>query len=301
MNCNICPHQCNINRNVSLGRCHSGTIMRVAHVGLHMWEEPIISGSRGSGTIFFAGCNLSCRFCQNYAISHCRASVDSVEVSDTQLGRIMLQLQDNGAHNINLVSPMHYALSIASALQLVKHKLTIPVLYNTNSYELPTTLARLDGLVDIYLQDLKYYSTRLSQQLSGVADYYQVATTAIQCMRAQQPSDIVVDNIMQQGMIIRHLTLPGQRRDTLDVLEYIAHSDKHMYVSIMSQYTPVHHDNVYKYLNNTVTQRQYDSILEYADNLALDHVFSQQLASVGSGYVPNWDIGTVNQYLGENK
>ncbi len=298
MNCNICPHQCNINRSMSLGRCHSGTVMRVSHVGLHMWEEPIISGSRGSGTIFFAGCNLSCRFCQNYAISHSGASVDSIDISTQQLADIMLQLQSNGAHNINLVSPMHYAEPIARALELVKHKLTIPVLYNTNSYELPSTLAKLDGLVDIYLPDLKYYSSKLSQQLSGVADYFDVATTAIQCMRAQQPNDIIVDGIMQQGMIIRHLTLPAQRRDSLDVLEHIAHVDKHMYVSIMSQYTPVKQDSVYNYLNNTVTARQYDSILQYADNLELDNVFSQQLDSVGDKFVPSWNTDTVKQYLG---
>ncbi len=190
-------------------------------------------------------------------------------------------------------------MPIAEALQLFKNKLHIPVLYNTNSYELPTTLALLDGLVDIYLPDLKYYNSTLSQQLSGVADYFTVATRAIECMRAQQPSDIVVDGLMKRGVIVRHLTLPGHRRDSTDVLEYIAQLDKHMYVSIMSQYTPTHVDSVYKYLNNTVSAKQYSSVLEYADMLGLDHVFSQQLDSTGTQYVPSWDCDTVKYYLGD--
>ncbi len=295
MNCTLCPHNCNIDRTVTLGRCHSGSRATVAHVALHRWEEPIISGSRGSGTIFFGGCNLSCRFCQNADISH---SNSGIEVSPAQLATIMVNLQVDGAHNINLVSPMHYTLPIVEALHIAKPMLGIPVVYNTNSYELPSTLVMLEGLVDIYLPDLKYCSSRLSAQLSGVADYYSVATRAIETMRVQQPSDIIVDGLMRRGVIVRHLTLPGQRRDSTDVLEYIASLDRHMYVSIMSQYTPMHHDSVYSFLNNRVTARQYDSILQYADNVGLGHVFSQQLTSASDSYVPQWDSGSVYKYMG---
>lgn len=270
--------------------------MRVAHVAHHMWEEPIISGSRGSGTIFFGGCNLACRYCQNSIISH---SNSGVSITPMELSHIMLSLQQEGVHNINLVSPMHYVLDIVKALELAKPQLHIPVVYNTNSYELPSTLAMLDGLVDIYLADLKYYSSTLSQQLSGVSDYYSVATTAIQAMRSQQPQDIVDSGIMTNGMIVRHLVLPGQRRDSQEVLEYIASIDKHMYVSIMSQYTPVHHDNVYNYLNNHLSSRQYDSVLQYANLLGLDHVFTQELDSAQSTYVPRWSTDSVQRYLGE--
>ncbi len=298
MKCNLCPHQCNIDRHLTTGRCHSGAPASVSHVAVHMWEEPIISGSNGSGAIFFGGCNLACVYCQNANISH---SDNGMALSSSQLADIMLALQDEGVHNINLVSPMHHVHSIVDSLQLVKHRLHIPVVYNTNSYELPSTIAMLDGLVDIYLPDLKYCSSALSAQLSGVVDYYQVATRAIECMRAQQPTDEIIDGIMHKGVIVRHMTLPAHRRDSTDVLEYIAQLDRHMYVSIMSQYTPTKHHSMYTYLNNRVTATQYDNILQYADALHLHNVFSQQLDSADSTYTPQWDMASVVRYLGDNR
>lgn len=298
MNCTLCPHQCNIDRATFHGRCHSGSAVSVAHVGTHMWEEPIISGNSGSGTIFFGGCNLGCRFCQNHDISHANAGV---QLSSRQLADVMLAVGNSGVHNINLVSPMHHVAGIVDALELVKHKLTVPVVYNTNSYELPSTIDMLDGLVDVYLPDLKFYSNSLSMQLCGVDDYFAVASRAISVMRSQQPQDIIVDGIMTSGMIVRHLTLPFCRRDSLEVLEHIAHLDKHMYVSIMSQYTPVVFDQEYNFLNKTVSARQYDSLLQYAVILGLDNVFSQQLDSADNSYVPQWDSNSVYRYMGEKK
>lgn len=294
MLCNLCPRACNVDRASGLGVCKTNEIT-VSRVSLHMWEEPCISGEKGSGTIFFAGCNLHCRFCQNYDIS---VSPHGVEVSAERLADIMLYVQDLGAHNVNLVTPTHFSDKIARALSLCKSKLRIPVVYNTGSYEKVDALERLDGLVDVYLPDLKWCDSDVSALLANAPDYFQTATKAIAEMRRQQPRDVFdQEGLMKNGVIIRHLVLPSFVEDTKRVLDWIAGFDKNAYVSLMAQYFVARRDDKVPALNRKLYKHEYDAARAYFCNVGLSNGYCQDLDSATVDYLPAFDDGGVESVL----
>ncbi|MBO5883008.1 MAG: radical SAM protein [Clostridia bacterium] len=288
--CYLCPRNCGTDRAAGeLGFCREGDSIRIARYSLHMWEEPLISGKRGSGTIFFSGCNLKCEFCQNRVISH-GSKGESISVE--RLCEIMLELQSMGAENINLVTPTHFADKIAEALREVKKDLSIPVVYNTSSYEKVDTLRMLDGLVDIYLPDYKYFSDELALKYSFAKDYRMIAEAAIAEMFRQTGSVLIENGIMKKGIIIRHLVLPSCRRDSIAVLERISEllPKDNILVSVMSQYTPefaIKADTKHKELRRAITSFEYSSVSERAISLGLDGFF-QEKSSATSEYTPDF-------------
>lgn len=289
--CNICPRECSADRGSDKkGFCGEGDTVAVSRIGLHMWEEPSISGTRGSGTIFFRGCNLRCVFCQNKLIS--RGGGAYRELDSKSLAREMLALRDMGAHNINLVTPTHFAPRIAESLSLVKCELGIPVVYNSSGYESVDTLKMLDGLIDIYMPDFKYASAKLSAEYSNAPDYPKVAVAALTEMFRQLGENAFDDEgIMQKGLIVRHLVLPACRADSIAVLDTLCRilpKDKFK-LSLMSQYTPEFAaDCEFKNLHRRVTSFEYDSVLKYAISLGLDGYF-QSRTSANSAYTPDFE------------
>ena len=258
----------------------------VSRVARHDWEEPCISGQKGSGTVFFAGCNLHCRFCQNYDIS---VAPHGVALSPQQLADVFLYVQDMGVANINLVTPTHFADKIVEALSLAKPHLKIPVVYNTGSYEKVEALKQLDGLVDVYMPDLKFCSSEVSRALAGAADYFEVATRAIEEMRRQQPKDVFdADGYMVQGVLVRHLVLPGYHEDSKRILDWIAQFDRDAYVSLMSQYFPARHDGSFPQLNRRLHRHEYESVKDYFFNVGLHNGYCQDVTSATVDYLPNF-------------
>lgn len=289
--CNICPRKCFADRGTDIkGFCGEGEKMAVSRIGLHMWEEPSISGSRGSGTIFFRGCNLRCVFCQNKLIS--RGGGAYRELDSKALAREMLSLRDMGAHNINLVTPTHFATQIAESLTLVKEELGIPVVYNSSGYESVETLRALDGLIDIYLPDFKYASRKLAEDYSNAPDYPKVAEAAVAEMFRQVGANVIdSDGIMRRGVIVRHLVLPSCRADSFDVLDILCRilPKNEFKLSLMSQYTPEFAaDCQFKNLRRRLTSFEYDSVLEYAISLGFDGYF-QNRSSATSAYTPDFE------------
>lgn len=294
MNCNLCPRNCNADRSHRLGVCQTDGIV-LSRVARHDWEEPCISGSRGSGTVFFAGCNLHCRFCQNYDIS---IRPHGASVSSERLADVLLYVQDMGVANINLVTASHVADSVAHALELAKPHLTIPVVYNTSSYEKVQTLRQLDGLVDVYLPDLKFCDRDVSAMMCGAPNYFEVATAAITEMRRQQPQDVFDgDGYITRGVIVRHLVLPSFVEDSKRVLDWLASFDKDIYVSLMSQYFPARQDKAISALNRRLYRHEYDGVQRYFFNVGLHNGFCQDLASATQDYVPTFDNKLVDEVL----
>lgn len=294
MKCTLCPRNCNVDRTVKPGVCLTDGIV-LSRVARHDWEEPCISGDKGSGTVFFAGCNLHCRFCQNYDIS---VQPHGVQVTVRELADIFLYIQDMGWANVNLVTPSHVADKVVGALQLAKPHLTIPVVYNTSSYEKVATLKMLDGLVDVYLPDLKFCSPDVSYQLSGVRDYFQVATQAITEMRRQQPKDVFdSQGYMTSGVIVRHLVLPSFVEDSKQVLDFLAQLDKDIYVSLMSQYFPARQDDKYPQLNRRLYNHEYESVRQYFFNVGLHNGYCQDISSATVDYLPEFSEDTVLEAL----
>lgn len=284
--CNACPRRCGVIRGG--GYCRAPEKFLVSRAALHMYEEPPISGERGSGTIFFGGCNLGCVFCQNKAISRGGAGR---ELDCAQLEREMLSLVEQGAHNINLVTPSHYLLSLVPVLERVKPRLGVPVVCNCGGYESCEALRALEGLVDIYLPDFKYYSSELSARYSHAPDYFEVARAAILEMHRQQPSLVYgEDRMLKRGLVIRHLVLPSCRKDSIAVLEALsemmpAHS---FLLSLMSQYTPEFCDGEkYPELGRRLTGFEYDSVSKRAIELGFDGFF-QDRASASAKYTPEF-------------
>lgn len=294
MICNLCPRNCNIERSVASGVCGArGAVL--SRVALHRWEEPCISGAKGSGTVFFAGCNLKCRFCQNFDIS---AKVHGAEVSPQRLADVFLYVQDIGAANINLVTSAHVSNIVAEALSLAKPKLTVPVVYNTSSYEKVSALKNLEGLVDVYLPDLKFCSSAVAQAMCGAPDYFDIATAAIEEMKRQQPQNIVdSDGYIRNGLIIRHLVLPGFVEDSKLVLDWISELDINSVVSLMSQYFPARADEKYPQLNRRLFKHEYENVCEYFYNLGLNNGYVQDLASATRDYLPEFDDALVQSVL----
>lgn len=296
MNCTNCPRSCNVDRTLRAGFCGTKGIV-LSRVSRHNWEEPCISGAKGSGTVFFAGCNLKCRFCQNYDIS---VAPHGVEVSFKQLAEVFLYLQDEGVANINLVTPSHIADEVAKALELVKHKLRLPVVYNTASYENVSALKKLEGLVDVYLPDLKFCDATVSKTLCGVENYFEVACAAIKEMMRQQPAQVFdADGYIQKGVIIRHLVLPGFTEDSKRILDWIAKQNKNAFVSLMSQYFPARIDAAFPQLNRRLFKHEYQSVLDYFFNVGLHNGFMQDAASATADYLPDFDDKEVKKILKE--
>lgn len=284
--CRICPRNCGADRTKSAGFCGVGEKVKVARAMLHHWEEPVISGERGSGAVFFSGCNLKCCFCQNEEIS--REHLGR-EISIDELSEIFLKLRDMGAENINLVTGSHYVPQIVKALENVKDKLGIPVVYNTGSYEKPETLKMLEGLVDVYLPDLKYMSGELGKKYSNAGDYFTVATNAIAEMK-RQVGDNVYDErgMLKKGIIIRHLIMPGSYKDSIEVLRYISenYDTTKIAVSVMSQYTP-HGVSEYKELNRKIFTMEYQRVMDSAEKFGIEG-FMQDRTSAKSEFTPEF-------------
>ncbi len=290
--CMLCPHKCGVNRYKSVGVCGASNKLKVAYYSLHEWEEPVISGDKGSGTIFFSNCNMKCIYCQNKKIS--TGGYGKV-ISNKRLGEIMLELQERGVHNINLVTPTHYVPQIASVLHKIKDKeLKIPVVYNTSSYENVGTIMMMKGLIDIYLADLKYYDDSLSENYSHCKNYFEIATMAIDEMYRQVGKFVLDENgMMKKGLIVRVLVLPGHVDDSKKIIEYVykTYGDD-VLISIMSQYTPANHC-IYNNLNRKLTKDEYDEIIDYALDLGITRAFMQEGEAAEESFIPNFDKSIV--------
>ena len=289
--CNICPHKCQVNRiKGQVGRCKSGNKVKIALYSIHNFEEPCISGKNGSGTIFFSNCNLNCVFCQNYEISQLG---QGKEFEINGLADIMIKEQEKGVENINLVTPTSYIIQIAESIKIAKDKgLKIPIVYNTNSYENIESLKLLDGLVDIYLPDLKYYYNKLGKRYSNVDNYFEIATNAILEMY-RQVGNVQIDSngILQKGVVIRHLVLPNHIENSKKVLKWIKENlDNKVFVSIMAQYFPTYKAKDIEKINRKLTKKEYQEIMEYVDSIGLDNGYVQELGEHEEEYVPKWNI-----------
>ena len=288
--CSLCPRHCGADRSHTKGFCGGGTLPKLARAALHFWEEPVISGEEGSGTVFFSGCPLQCVFCQNYTIS---SGNFGQEIPVERLAEIFLELQEQGANNINLVTGSHYVPQIIQALNLVKKQLHIPVVYNSSGYETLETLRMLDGYVDIYLPDLKYMDKQRALRYSNAADYVEAATAAVlEMFRQVGPVQYDERGMLKKGLIVRHMVLPNGVEDSIDVLKWIA--DKlplaDILVSIMSQYTPFHRSGDYPEINRRLTQEEYDRVLDALDDLGIENGFCQELSSAKEEYTPSFRL-----------
>jgi len=285
--CNICPRECNVNRNNNeLGFCKCNNEIKIANYSLHMWEEPCISGDVGSGTVFFSYCNLQCIYCQNYEISTLHKGK---VVSINELVDIFLELQDRGALNINLVTPTHYIPLIKEALIIAKDKgLLIPIVYNTSSYEKVDSINSLEGLIDVYLPDLKYYDNELGIKYSKCKDYFEFATKAIDEMYRQVGKTKIVEGIIKKGVIVRHLVLPGHIEDSKKIIKYLYDKYKdNIYISIMNQFTPVN-KVCYPNLNRTLTENEYDEVVNYAYDIGVRNAFIQEGETCLESFIPKF-------------
>lgn len=289
--CTLCPRECGACRRRGPGRCGAGALPRLARAALHRWEEPCISGDdprRGSGTVFFSGCPLGCCFCQNDAIS--RGNFGA-EVTVSRLAKIFLELQDQGAWNINLVSAAQYLPQVIEALDLAGKRLTIPVVYNSGGYEKPESLRLLEGYVDIYLPDLKFYDPALAESCAGAPDYFAVASAAIpEMFRQTGPLDQDQSGMLRRGVMVRHLVLPGQRKDSERLLRWLAGALPvgEIYLSLMSQYTPYRPMPV-KALDRRVATFEYEWVREVADRLGFSG-YGQERTSAKEEYTPPFDL-----------
>ena len=286
-NCTLCPRKCGVDRSKGqLGFCRQPGHIRAARAAAHYWEEPVISGSFGSGAVFFSGCTLQCCFCQNGVITQENLGKD---VSTEHLREIFLRLIDDGVQNINLVTPTHFLPSIIPALS---PKLPVPVVYNCGGYERVETLRELDGLVDIYLPDMKYSDAALAAALSAAPDYVQTAKAAILEMYRQVGPAVIKDDIMTRGMIVRHLVLPGQIDNSLGVLDWFAEEfpQSDVLFSLMSQYVPMGKAKMMPPFDRRVTEEEYDAVLSYLDFLGIENGFTQDFSAASEDYIPDFSF-----------
>ena len=288
--CAICPHNCGINRlNNQIGRCKSKDIVKVALYSTHNFEEPCISGKKGSGTVFFSNCNMNCVFCQNYEISQ---QGKGKEISIKELADIFIKQQEKDVENINLVTPTSYVPQIIEAIKIARgNGLKLPIVYNTNGYEKVETLKMLDGYVDIYLPDFKYSDNELGKRLSKVENYFEIATEALKEMYRQTGKVVFNDEgIMQRGMIIRHLVLPNHILNSRRVLKWINENMHDVYVSVMAQYFPTYKAKEIDDISRKLTKEEYEQIENYLYRLDLENGYIQELGEHEEEYVPNWEF-----------
>ena len=291
--CNLCPRACLIDRTKKPGICGVKDKLVVARAALHYWEEPPISGNTGSGTIFFTGCNLKCIFCQNYDIS---TKLIGQEISVEDFSNICLNLEKQGANNINLVTPTPHIPLIIEGIKLAKEKgLSIPIVYNTSGYETVETIKMLNGIIDIYLPDLKYFNDKYAIKYSHVNDYFKYASAALDEMYKQVGKPrFNKDGIMQKGIIVRHMMLPGLLDDSKEIIKYLYNTYKdNIYISIMNQYTPVKDFKRYKNLNNKVTNQEYDELINYAIDLGIKKAFIQEGETQSESFIPDFSNQTL--------
>lgn len=287
--CTICPHNCGINRtNNQIGRCKSKDTVKIALYSTHNFEEPCISGKKGSGTVFFSNCNMNCVFCQNYEISQ---QGKGKEITIEELAEIFIKQQEKDVENINLVTPTSYVPQIIKAIQIARNKgLKLPIVYNTNGYEKVETLKMLEGYVDIYLPDFKYSDNELAKRLSKVDNYFEIATQALTEMYRQTGKAVFDDRgIMQKGMIIRHLVLPNHILNSRKVLKWINENMHDVYVSVMAQYFPTYKAKDIEDINRKLTKEEYEQIENYLYRLDLENGYIQELGEHEEEYVPKWD------------
>lgn len=290
--CNLCPRNCGVNRYESLGFCKASDKVKVAYYSLHQWEEPVISGINGSGTVFFSNCNLKCIFCQNKKISTLGYGK---EISNERLKEIFLELQAKGAHNINLVTPTHYVPQIVDVLKEAKTVgLNIPIVYNTSSYENVSTIMLLEGIVDVYLADLKYFDDSLGCKYSKCENYFEVAKAAIEAMYEQVGKFEIVDDLMVKGVIVRVLVLPGHADDSKNLIKYLYETyGNNIIISIMNQYTPVEVIDKYPNLNRKVSDEEYEDVIDFAVELGVEMAFIQEGETQDTSFIPDFDDSVI--------
>lgn len=288
--CTICPHRCKVNRlDGQIGRCKCNDKIKIALASIHNYEEPCISGGNGSGTVFFSNCNLSCIYCQNYEISQLGRGKN---ITIAELANTFLELQRKNVNNINLVTPTMYAYQIKEAIKIArKDGLKIPIIYNTNSYENVETIKALNGYIDVYLPDLKYYSNELSNKYSKVDKYFEVATKAIKEMYKQVGTAKFDENgIIQKGVIIRHLILPNHLQNSKHILKWIKENmPDDIYVSVMAQYFPTYKAKQDNLINRKLKAKEYREIEEFLYTLDLKNGYIQEIGEHEEEYVPKWE------------
>lgn len=284
--CDLCPRSCGIDRSLKKGFCGETDKIRIANYQLHHWEEPVISGKNGSGTVFFSGCVLKCVFCQNYEIS---AESKGFEVTPEELGEIFLKLKKMGAENINLVNPTHFVPQIIHALKLVKSDLSIPVVYNSGGYESLETLDALEGFVDIFLPDLKYFDSGISAKYSKAPDYFEKAFAAIRKMAGISGKPVIENGLMKKGTIVRHLVLPNCRKDSIEIVKRLGETFKsdEILISLMSQYTPLFNASRFPEINRRTSTFEYDSVVKAASEYGFEG-FIQERSSASDAYIPKF-------------
>ncbi len=289
--CNMCPHKCNIDREKNKGRCTAGVLPEIGGVSLHMFEEPCISGEHGSGTVFFSKCNLNCVFCQNYEISNLG---NGKAISVDKLADIFIEQQSRKAENINLVSPTIYSEQIIEAIKIARKKgLNIPIIYNSNGYENIDTLKKFNGLIDVYLPDLKYYYDDIASKYSKVNNYFDIATQAIIEMYNQVGAPKFDNNgMIKKGLIIRHLVLPNNIENSKKILEWIKNNiNEEVYISIMTQYFPTYKASNYPEIDRKLTKAEYDEVENYIEKIGIPNGYMQDYSEEDEEqYVPNWNF-----------
>ncbi len=285
--CNLCPRICNVNRYKELGFCRQSNRIKLALAKPFFYEEPPISGTNGSGTIFFTGCNLKCIFCQNYDIS--TKSIGKT-ISIKRLSEIMLELQKKKVHNINLVTPTIYVPQIIKAIKLAKKNgLSIPIIYNSSGYETVETIKMLNGYIDVYLPDLKYFNDEIAIKYSKANNYFKFASEAIDEMIKQVgPCKFDKDGLIRKGVIIRHLLLPNHLDDSKKIIKYLSKYKDDIYISIMNQYTPIRKLK-YEELNHHVDKNDYYNLIDYAVSLNINNAFCQEDETVSESFIPKWN------------
>ena len=287
--CNLCERKCNINRYEKIGVCGANNKLKVARAALHFWEEPCISGDSGSGTIFFSNCNLKCLYCQNKKIS---TGGYGKYITIDRFSNICIELQEQGANNINLVTPTHYVPSIIKGIKKARKKgLILPIVYNTSSYESIDTLKKLNKIVDIYLPDLKYKNDELAKNYSNIKNYFEIATRNIDEMYNQVGSPIFnEEGLILKGVIVRVLLLPGHIEDAKEIIKYLYDKyQNNIYISIMNQYTPINKIEKYLNLNRKVTDEEYNELIDYACDLGITNAFIQEGETSEESFIPDFN------------
>ncbi len=290
MLCNLCPRNCNTDRDKTVGYCKMTNTVKVSRAALHQWEEPCISAENGSGTVFFSGCNMGCVYCQNQDISH---QGFGKEISVARLAEIFLELQHKNAHNINLVTPTHFVPQIVQAVKAARNNgLTLPVVYNTSGYEKAENIELLKGTVDVFLPDFKYISAQTAQKYSFCADYPDVVKKTVEAMVKQTgPCVFDEDGVVQRGTIVRVLVLPGHTDEAKQIIEYLYSSyGDDIFISIMSQYTPCTNLEKYPEINRKLTQQEYDDVVDFAVELGLENGFVQEGDSASESFIPPFNL-----------
>ena len=292
--CKLCPHKCGVNRiNGKLGICNASDKIKIALASLHHYEEPCISGEKGSGTIFFSHCNMKCKYCQNYEISQLgKGKYITIE----HLAEIMIKQQKNNAENINLVTPTMYIPQILEAIKIAKNNgLKIPIIYNSNGYEEVESLKKLDGFIDVYLPDFKYWYNELGEQYSSIKNYRNVVINALKEMYRQVGAPILNEKgMIKRGLIIRHLVLPGNIENSKKVLQWIKENiDSKVYISVMAQYFPTYLAKKYEKINRKLNKEEYNQIEEYLYELDIENGYIQELGEHEEEYVPKFDLSEI--------